>query len=272
MNITVDKENKMLELCMLASGSAGNAVYIGTEKTKILIDAGLSCRRLTAALQAVNTDASCLDALFISHEHTDHIRGAGVLSRRYKLPVYATAATWETAGRQLEEVPKDLRRVLPDCGSYSFRCLEIETFPVPHDATGPVGFVFRSARNAAALVTDLGHITTRIVERLQKLDCLVLEANYDEEMLLRGPYPWPLKRRILGSCGHLSNEAAGELLLKIISPQMKHVILAHLSEQNNRPRLAYKAVCSRLEQAGVSHRPRIHIAARQSPSCYLRLA
>ncbi|NLN06805.1 MAG: MBL fold metallo-hydrolase [Firmicutes bacterium] len=259
----------MLELYMLASGSSGNAVYVATENTKILIDAGLSGKRLAKALAEIGTDAAALDALLLSHDHLDHIYGAGVLAKRYHLPVYATQPTWNAAGKRLGGLPADLRRFFAAGEKLVFAGLEVETFPVPHDAAGPVGFIFRQGGRAAALVTDLGYVTPYIMDCLQNLDGIVIEANHDEEMLFNGRYPWPLKRRIGGKTGHLSNVMAAECLTQVISPKTKQVVLAHLSAENNLPSLALDTTCSRLEAAGIATGKQltVRVAARHEPSC-----
>lgn len=264
----------MLELCMLASGSSGNAVYVATENTRLLIDAGLSGKRIAAALAEIGADPFALDGLLLSHDHNDHTCGAGIMARRYKIPLYATAPTWEASACKLGPLPQEMCRLLPGHGTYVWNDLTVETFPVPHDAAGPVGFVFRSGSAAIALATDLGTVTPFIAQRLQGVNALVLEANHDEEMLLQGTYPWPLKKRILGNSGHLSNALAAETLSKIIGPATSHVVLAHLSEQNNMPRLAFDTVCSKLEEAGCppGRRYSLQVAERHSPSCHIRLA
>lgn len=264
----------MLELCMLASGSSGNAVFVATEHTKILIDAGLSGKRLAAALCQIDVDPHSLDALLLSHDHSDHICGAGIMSRRHHLPIYATAPTWQTAACKLGRLVESMCHILPLQGITQFKDLTVETFPVPHDAAGPVGFIFRCQKRAIALVTDLGVVTPFILSKIKGLDCVVLEANHDEAMLMNGTYPWSLKNRILGHNGHLSNSVAADCLIKIMSPVTSHVVLAHLSQENNLPRLAYDTVCGRLEAAG--HKPgrslSLEVAKRHEPSCHIRLA
>lgn len=264
----------MLEFCMLASGSSGNAVYVGTENTKILIDAGLSGKRIAGALSCIGVDASHLDALLLSHDHIDHIYGAGIMARRHGLAVYATDPTWQAAEKRMGNIASAQCFNLTNCGTVTFTDLEVETIPLPHDAADPVGFIFRSRQHSLALVTDLGHITPYIQERLLGMDCLIMEANHDEEMLIKGQYPWPLKKRILGDKGHLSNKVAAECLSQVVGPQTQQVVLAHLSEHNNTPQLAVSAVCSCLKDAGYlqpDKKLRVSVAARHIPSCYLRL-
>ncbi|MCR3920974.1 MAG: MBL fold metallo-hydrolase [Firmicutes bacterium] len=265
----------MIEICMLASGSSGNAIYVATQHVKILVDAGLSGKRIASALTAIGTEASALDALLLSHDHNDHTCGAGIMSRRYGLPVYATAPTWQVAGKKMGPIPADRCHRLPSCGTITFGDLTVETIPIPHDAADPVGFIFRCEERAIALVTDLGHVTPYIQERLQAMDCLVMEANHDEEMLINGTYPWPLKNRILGKNGHLSNATVAECLCKLISPQTQHVVLAHISEHNNLPQLAFDTVCLRLKEAGHLKQGKqltVRVADRYLPSCHIQLA
>jgi phosphoribosyl 1,2-cyclic phosphodiesterase len=259
---------------MLASGSSGNAIYVATEHARLLIDAGLSGKRIAAALADVGADPFSLDGLLVSHDHNDHTCGAGIMARRYRMPVYATAQTWQASACKLGPLPEDTCRVMPNQGTLTFSDLTVETFPVPHDAAGPVGFIFRSGGRSIALVTDLGVITPYILNRLRDINCLVVEANHDEEMLRNGTYPWPVKNRILGNSGHLSNTLAAESLSKIISSATSHVVLAHLSEHNNLPRLAFDTVCDKLEAAGC--RPgrqfSLQVAERHTPSCHIHLA
>lgn len=262
----------MLEICMLASGSSGNAIYVATAETKILIDAGLSGKKIANALQAIDADAADLSALLLSHDHIDHTCGAGVMARRYGLPVYATAPTWQAAGKIMGRIAAEQCCTLPNCGTTMLGDLVVETMPVPHDAADPVGFVFRNGQHAIALVTDLGCVTPYIAQRLQAMDCLVLEANHDEEMLLHGKYPWPLKKRILSDKGHLSNNLAAASLSQVISEQTQHVVLAHLSEQNNCPQLALDTVSCHLEAAGQLTSVQVQVAERYMPSCHIRLA
>ncbi|HZK25545.1 MAG TPA: MBL fold metallo-hydrolase [Oscillospiraceae bacterium] len=262
----------MLEICMLASGSSGNAIYVATGETKILIDAGLSGKKIAAALCAVGVEASELSALLLSHDHVDHTSGAGVMARRYGLPVYATEPTWQAAGKLMGRIAAEQCCKLTNCGTITLGDLTVETIPVPHDAADPVGFVFRHGPHAIALVTDLGYVTPYILQRLQAMDCLVLEANHDEEMLRQGQYPWPLKKRILSDKGHLSNNLAAASLSQVISEQTQHVVLAHLSEQNNCPQLAFDTVCCHLEETGQLKNLAVHIAERHLPSCHIRLA
>ncbi len=264
----------MIEICMLASGSSGNAVYVATENTRLLVDAGLSGRRIASALGQIGVDPASLDALLLSHDHNDHICGAGVMARRYGLTVLATDLTWQAAQHRLGKLPEHSQKQMPRQGRFSIKDLVVDTFPLSHDAADTVGFLFHSTGKTVALATDLGCVTTEILHRLSLANCLILEANHDEGMLINGTYPWPLKKRILGNRGHLSNKTAAKVLTRTLTPVTRHVILAHLSEHNNLPGLALDTVYPELECAGC--RPgkdvSIHVADRHNPSCHIRLA
>lgn len=263
----------MIDVYMLASGSSGNAVCIATENTRILIDTGLSGKRLASALEEVGINPFSLDGLLISHDHNDHVSGAGIISRRFGIPIYATELTWQVLDEALGEVPDGCRRVMPRAGRFRFRDLLVETFPLPHDAADPVGFFFDDGKNKVALATDLGYVPSFAGQYLSRAHCLIVEANHDEEMLIKGPYPRWLKQRVLSNSGHLSNRAAGESLAGLLSEQTRHVILAHLSEQNNKPSLALDTVSMELEKKGL--RPgkafSLQVADRYRPSCHIRL-
>jgi phosphoribosyl 1,2-cyclic phosphodiesterase len=264
----------MIEVFMLASGSSGNAICISTGNTRILIDAGLSGKKIAAALNEVGISPLMLDGLLVSHDHNDHISGAGIMSRRYGIPVYSTFLTWEAMDCRLGALPAGGRRIMPREGRFTFEDLTVETFPIPHDAADPVGFLFSDGRNVIALVTDLGYVTPTIAQKLAKAHCLILEANHDEKMLIKGTYPWPLKKRVLSDNGHLSNIAAAQSLAKVITPDTRHVVLAHLSEQNNIPSLAMETVCLELEEKGLcpGKKVTVQVAQRHRPSCHIRLA
>ncbi|MBS4021150.1 MAG: MBL fold metallo-hydrolase [Dethiobacter sp.] len=264
----------MIEVCMLASGSSGNAVYVATENARLLVDAGISGRRLASALNQIGVDPATLDCLLVSHDHNDHVSGAGIMARRYGLPIFATVGTWQAMNGRLGPLLPHYERAMPRQGRFSHKDLVIETFPLPHDAADTVGFLFHCGGKTVALATDLGYVTPGILDRLQNANCLILEANHDEDMLLNGTYPWPLKKRILSNSGHLSNKTAAKVLTNALAPATRHIVLAHLSEHNNLPALALETVLSELECAGC--RPgknfAVHVASRHSPSCHIRLA
>jgi phosphoribosyl 1,2-cyclic phosphodiesterase len=228
-----------LAICTLASGSKGNATYISDGQTSILIDAGLSGIELQRRLAARGLDPASLHAIIVSHEHSDHIRGVGILSRRYKLPVYVNRHT-QSALAGLGR----LHAITPyECGSaFHIRNLSIHPFSISHDAEDPAGFVVNCNGTRMAIATDLGIATAMIKEHLKHCALLILEANHDPKMLEAGPYPWPLKQRIQSRVGHLSNTDSKNLLLELQHEKLQHVILAHLSETNNTPQKAFAEV------------------------------
>ncbi|MGD8447662.1 MAG: MBL fold metallo-hydrolase [Desulfobacterales bacterium] len=229
-----------LEICVLASGSRGNAVYVSGGSTSILIDAGLSGIEIERRLHSKGLHPEDLDAILVSHEHTDHIQGVGVLSRRFNLPVFMSSKTEKTALSQLGNV-----RVINNfkCGSpFMINDLSIHPFSISHDAEDPSGFTVNQNGTKIGIATDLGIATSMVKEHLKGCSLLVLEANHDEGMLINGPYPWPIKQRIKSRTGHLSNEASKKLLKEVQHDRLKYVILAHLSETNNTPQKALSEV------------------------------
>jgi len=239
-----------VKFCPIASGSDGNSIYIGNEYTHILIDAGISGKRIKEGMEgSVNISPEKLDAIFITHEHTDHIQGAGVISRKYNVPVFATEKTWLAMERHnlIGAVKAENRRVVYAEEKCVINDIAVQPFDIPHDAAQPVGYCVYLEDRKISVATDMGCVTDNIRERLYDSDILLLESNHDLEMLRNGRYPAQLKRRILGDRGHLSNKSAGELLTEIISSRLKHVFLGHLSAENNRPLIAMDTVTSILE-------------------------
>ena len=231
-----------LEFCTLASGSGGNCTYIGSDHTKILIDAGISGKKIEEGLAELKLTGNDIDALFITHEHVDHIKGAGILSRRFDIPIFATAETWAAMESGLGKIAPSNKRIVYADEMCPINDICVKPFEIPHDAAEPVGYNIFAGEKKITLATDIGHATDILRENLEGSDLLLLESNHDIEMVKRGPYPWNLKQRILGECGHLSNVAAGELLAEIMTGKLKYVFLGHLSEDNNKPHLAYETV------------------------------
>ncbi len=236
-----------LKFCSLFSGSSGNASYIGTEKTHILVDAGFTGKRVEQALKDIDVDPSSLDGILITHEHIDHIRSAGVLSRKHNIPIYANEGTWEAMEAKIGNIAVRNMRLFENERDFYIKDINIQPYAIPHDAADPVGFCFFHGRNKISITTDLGHTNSKIIKTVMDSDLVILEANHDIEMLREGSYPWPLKKRIMGRKGHLSNEDAAQALLKMIKGKLTHVLLAHLSKENNIPHLAYKTVIDILE-------------------------
>ena len=227
-----------MRLCLLASGSKGNCLYLETDSCRLLIDAGLSGREAIARLSSIGVDADTLDGILITHEHSDHIRGVGALARRLKIPVLVGSRTHDAARHVFGKI--DLREFDPGT-SFTFKGLAIDPFPITHDACDPVGFRIEGSEGCIGFATDLGIATRLTQEKLKGCRALVLEFNHDEEMLQNGPYPWHLKQRIRSRHGHLSNTEGARLLEELLHPGLEGVFLSHLSEVNNDPALAMKA-------------------------------
>jgi len=232
----------MMRLCTIVSGSSGNCAYVGLGGEHLLVDAGLSGKRAQQGLSQL--DLPNPTAILITHEHSDHIAGAGVLARRFGIPVYATPLTWRYFLRHKKLGPlneNQVKHITPG-QPMMIGSAKVTAFDVPHDASQPVGYTFESEGNKLAMATDLGKATDTVLEYLREAKVILIESNHDVEMLQKGRYHDMLKERVLGPRGHLSNVAAGKLIVDVAWEGLKHVILGHLSEENNRPMLAYDTV------------------------------
>ncbi|WP_040977761.1 MBL fold metallo-hydrolase [Oceanobacillus jeddahense] len=240
-----------LRFSVLASGSTGNAFYIETEQQRLLVDAGLSGKKMDGFFQEINIDPSRLDGILVTHEHSDHIKGLGIFARKHQLPIYANEKTWQAMDHSLGKLTLD-QKFQFDMGSVrSFGDIEVESFGVSHDAAEPMFYTFRNNGQKVALVTDLGYVSERIKKTVEDADAYIFEANHDVEMLRMGRYPWNVKRRILGDSGHVSNEDCGLALTDIITNRTKRIYLAHLSLDNNMKDLARMSVNQILTERGI---------------------
>ena len=239
----------MLQFVSLLSGSSGNAAYISDGKTRILVDCGASGKKISGALNEIGVAPESIDAMLITHEHSDHIQGAGIMARRYKLPIYATAHTHREMkiGAVGEEMIKE---VSPD-KAFEIGTIGIMPFKIPHDAAMPVGYTFSDGHEKAALATDIGCMSDYILSHLYGSKKIILESNHDVEMLRMGAYPYPLKQRILSDIGHLSNKAAAQTALELINHGTEQLMLGHLSIQNNLPEIAVMETYNLLTASGV---------------------
>jgi len=255
----------MIRFCPIASGSSGNCVYVGSESTHLLVDAGLSGKRIEKALSQI--DVPELTGIFITHEHSDHVSGAGILSRRFNLPIYATPKTWRYFLRHgtIGNVAEELQKVIEPNEVLTIGDIEVLPFDIPHDASQPVGYSLRCGDFKAAVATDIGYVTDTIRSLLRDVHVLLIESNHDVEMLQNGRYSRMLKERVMGSRGHLSNVATGALLAEIASDICQHVFLGHLSEENNRPMIALDTVQSILEANEINIK-KLMVADRHEPS------
>lgn len=241
-----------MELFPLKSGSRGNAALLIADNTKILIDCGISGKALAAALDTVDTKPDELSGIVVTHEHSDHISGIGVMMRRYKLPVWASCGTWRAMHNQLGKIDDSLIRCFKDTEAFEIGDIGVQPFAIPHDATEPCGYSFTSADDKISVATDIGELKVDLFSAIRGSKTVLLEANHDVNMLEMGSYPYPLKRRIRGNLGHLSNDDAGKAAEYLVKLGTENILLGHLSEENNYPALAYKTVEYALSQAGIT--------------------
>lgn len=233
-----------MELCSIASGSSGNCICVGSDDCHVLIDAGISGKRIENGLNSIDLKTADMQGILITHEHIDHIAGLGVIARRYGIPMYATGETVDAIlhTKTVGKIDEALFQVIEPEREFTIGDLTVEPVSISHDAADPVAYKIRKQEKNVAVMTDLGTYDDHIVEKLQNVDVLLLEANHDVRMLQAGAYPYPLKQRILGDKGHLSNERSGQLLGKVLHDHLKHIVLGHLSKENNYPELAYETV------------------------------
>ncbi len=260
-----------MELCSIASGSSGNCICVGSDNTHLLIDAGISGKRVEAGVQSLDLKCEELEGILITHEHIDHIAGLGVLARRYGLPMYGTAGTIDAIlhTKSVGKVDETLFHVVEPEVDFEIGDLTIEPIAISHDAADPVAYKIKQPGKSVAVITDLGTYDDAIVSKLQGLDVLLLEANHDVNMLQVGPYPYPLKQRILGDRGHLSNERSGHLLGEVLHDEFKAVVLGHLSKENNYEELAYETVRLEVQNGDNPYRGDdfpMYVAKRDTPS------
>ena len=239
-----------LKFATIASSSSGNCIYLGTGSTNILIDAGLSGKKIEEGLSQLDLQGRDIDAIFITHEHIDHVDGVGVMSRRYDIPVYATEGTWANMPKKVGDFRPSNKRAVYANENCFFNDISIKPFTIPHDASEPVGYSFMADNEKVTIATDIGHISEEIEENIQDSTILLLESNHDINMLKNGAYPYHLKQRILGDYGHLSNIKAGDFISSNICNKLKYIFLGHLSGENNTPRLAFDTVNNILSENG----------------------
>jgi len=253
-----------VKLTILGSGSAGNASYVETDETRLLVDAGFSGRQIRQRLATLGRVPENLTAILITHEHSDHISGLAALAEKARLPVYCNRATMEEIKRTLG-VNLDFRLFVAG-GGFEVGDISVETFSIPHDAQDPVGFVLRTNGSSIGFATDLGHVTKLVLERIRRTNALVLESNHDVKMLQDCPHrPWSLKQRILSRHGHLSNEAAADCIAEIMSDELRHLYLGHLSRDCNKPELAQRVMSKRLATLGATH-VQLNVTSQGVPS------
>ena len=241
-----------MKFCPLYSGSSGNALFVQYGGTRLLIDAGKSGKMIDEALDMIGVSPDSIDAMLITHEHSDHIMGAGVMCRKHKIPIYATAGTWEAMDEKLGRIPAEFRRTFDAFQDFYLKDIGVVPFSIPHDAAEPVGYRLWGGNVSISTATDLGHFPRAVRDAVAGSALVLLESNHDPDMLrMNEHYNYRLKQRILSNHGHLSNEACSSALLQLVDSGTQHVILGHLSGENNTPELALRTSENRVELEGV---------------------
>jgi len=260
--------------CSLYSGSSGNSMFIASDKARILIDAGLPGKKIDMALQEINQEPKDLNGIFITHEHSDHIKGIGVLSRKYDIPIYANADTWSAMENSIGKIKEHNVKVIDKRSITEIQDMNIKAFNIPHDAVAPMGYTVSNGKKSISVATDFGTFTREIYDNIKDSEVILLESNHDVNMLKFGPYPYPLKRRILSEIGHLSNDDCGSAIVELSKCSLnKKIILGHLSNTNNQPDLAYQTVLNVLNENGIKQNQDIILtmANRHNPSSYMEI-
>ena len=257
----------MFNFCSLYSGSSGNCLLLETSNTKVLIDAGESAKKITSALSSLDIEPSQIDAILVTHEHSDHVRGLGTFSKKYDIPVYANSKTWDSMPEQSIKInEKNIKSFIIE-ENFEIGDLKVHPFKIPHDAANPCGFNFTYNNKKISIATDIGHMTSNIIHKLEDSHFILLESNYDPEILKFSSYPYSLKQRISGPNGHLPNSEAGKTISYLINSGLKEVMLGHLSKENNFPELAYKTVVEELIENDIDcSKIKINVANRFTPT------
>ena len=235
----------MFQFCSLYSGSTGNSSIVQSNKTKILVDVGESAKKIAEALASINVNPFSINAILITHEHSDHVKGLAVFSKKYNVPVYANVETWNAMQKYKEKLNEENIKTFT-FNKFKIGDIEVKPFSIPHDAANPCGFNLFHDNKKMSIATDIGHMSKEIITNLSDSSFLLLEANYEPEILKCSSYPYMLKERIKGPNGHLSNSDAGKTISYLVDHGLNKVMLGHLSKENNFPELAYKTVVEEL--------------------------
>jgi len=239
------------QFSFLSSGSTGNATFVETEDHSFLVDAGFSGKQMESLFQQIDRDIKKLSGIFVTHEHSDHIKGVGILARKYKLPIHANEKTWKAMQQSIGDIPTGQKFIFGMETVKSFGSLDIESFGVSHDAAEPMFYIFHHEGKKLVLITDTGYVSDRMKGTIANADTYLFESNHDVGMLRMGRYPWNTKRRILSDVGHVSNEDAAFAMSDVVGDNTKRIYLAHLSMDNNMKDLARMAVTQTLESKGI---------------------
>ena len=257
----------MLKCCSLYSGSSGNSFLVQTEDSTILIDAGVSCKKIESALDSFSIDPKKIDAIFITHEHIDHTKSIGMLATKYQLPIYCNKETWNSLTSNNKKFESINVNIFENDAIFDFNDLKIYPFSTPHDAANPCGFNIFKNNKKISIATDLGHVSPSVIKALENSSFLMIEANYDSNILKYSSYPYQLKQRISGPNGHLENSLSGKTISELVTGGLDKALLIHLSKENNFPELAHKTVIEELQKNNISENNiSVQIAPRDLPS------
>ena len=263
----------MFKFCNLYSGSSGNCSYVGTDNINILIDCGESQKKIKDALESIGQDISKIDAIIVTHEHSDHIKNLGAISKKYDIPVYANKKTFDNMPEQTQLINDENKKIFKTNDYFEIGDLKIHPFHIPHDAADPCGYNIYNNDNKISIATDIGHMDNNILSKLEDSKFLLLESNYEPEILKYAKYPYYLKRRIAGPNGHLSNQEAGNAIVKLVYSGVNNIMLGHLSKQTNFPELAYKTVMDEIINNKINNNDlTINVASRIKPSNIIQIA
>ncbi|MCI8273584.1 MAG: MBL fold metallo-hydrolase [Clostridia bacterium] len=263
----------MLNFCSLYSGSSGNSLFVETENTKVLIDAGMSCKKIEEALGSIDVEASSINAILVTHEHIDHIRGISTISKKFDIPVFATKETFDAMPKQTEKISNYNINFFVPSEKFCINDLEVLPFSIPHDAANPCGFNIKNDTHQISVATDIGHMNRTILNHLEGSEFVLLESNYETEVLKCCTYPFKLKSRIASNIGHLSNEMAGKTISYLLkNSNLKTALLGHLSKESNFPELAYQTVVDELISESCNlDSINLSVASRDNPSKLIKL-
>lgn len=257
----------MFKFCSLYSGSSGNSLFIETENTKLLVDSGVSSKKIENALSSLNVEPNSIDAILVTHEHSDHVQGLGTFSKKFDIPIFANQETIDNMPNQIDKIADKNIKKFKITDKFCIGDLEINPFSIPHDAANPCGFNIQKDNKKISIATDIGHMTNSILEYLEDSDFIMLESNYDPNVLKCSTYPFSLKTRIAGPTGHLSNEMAGKTISYLMQGKLKTAMLGHLSKESNFPELAYKTVIEEIINNNHSEKNiSLSVADRSNPS------
>jgi phosphoribosyl 1,2-cyclic phosphodiesterase len=265
-----------VSISVLASGSRGNAAVVESSRARILVDAGISCRETFKRLKLAGLEPKSLSAILITHEHSDHVYGLATLAKKLDVPVFMTGATHQAWARPLRDdagqLPRLAKLEIFSAGrQFQIADITVTPFTIPHDAADPVGFTFRAEGAKIAFATDLGYMPSSVRDHLRRCDVIIIESNHDVEMLRVGPYPWSVKQRVMSRVGHLSNDSLAQFFAEDYDGGASHIVLAHLSEQNNHPEVARRVAENALGRQQTLLQNRLMLAAQDAPTECIRL-